>query len=86
MRSVFGMCLDWKVIVVLGLAMIGPAVLAPGVALAALPLLLFAICPLSMLLMLLMMRRGGPHESDTPASSPGPVQLVPVVVPIEEDR
>lgn len=46
------MCLNWKVIV--GLAVIGAGLFAfaPGIAAAALPLLVLAICPLSMLLMM----------------------------------
>jgi Protein of unknown function (DUF2933) len=52
------MCLNWKVLA--GLAVVGLAVwvLAPGLVLAALPLLLVVACPLSMLLMLGRMRGG----------------------------
>jgi len=54
-----GMCFDWRVIA--GLAAVGVAVfiLAPGLVAAALPLLLVAACPLSMLL---MMRGMGKHD------------------------
>ena len=50
------MCLNPKVL--LGLAAVGVAIwlLAPGALTAALPLLVLAACPLSMLLMMAMMR------------------------------
>lgn len=46
------MCLNWKVIA--GLAVVGAGIfaLAPDLALAALPFLILAICPLSMLFMM----------------------------------
>ena len=46
------MCLNWKVIA--GLAVVGAGIfaLAPDLALAALPILLLAIFPLSMLFMM----------------------------------
>lgn len=86
MRSLFGTCVNWKSIVVLGLATIGLVFVAPEKALAALPLLVFAICPLSMLLMMPMMRPGGPGEPDTPAASPELAQLEPAVVPGDGSR
>lgn len=50
------MCLNWKVLA--GLAAVGAGILlvAPKVALSALPLLLLAACPLSMLFMAWGMR------------------------------
>ena len=45
-------CLNWKVIGGLVLVAVGLWIVAPGVAARALPLLLVAACPLSMLLML----------------------------------
>lgn len=54
--SVFGMCLNWKVLAGLAVVGLGVALYAPGLALSALPLLLVLACPLSCLL---MMRRGG---------------------------
>ncbi len=46
------MCLNWKVIA--GLAVVGAGIfaVAPDLALAALPILLLAICPLSMIFMM----------------------------------
>ena len=44
------MCLNWKALAGLGAAGVGLYLVAPGM--AALPLLLLAVCPLSMLLMM----------------------------------
>lgn len=52
------MCLNWKVIAGLVVVGLGVWVVAPNLALAALPLLLLAICPLSMLLMMRGMQGG----------------------------
>ncbi len=67
MQNVLGMCLNWKVLV--GLAAVGVVlvVLTPGWGLAILPLLILAACPLSMLLMALMMGRKG-HAGDADAA------------------
>jgi hypothetical protein len=46
------MCLNWKVIVGVVIVGIGIYVYAPGFALAALPFLVLAICPLSMIFMM----------------------------------
>jgi hypothetical protein len=64
MKSMFGMCFNWKVLVGLGAIGIGLFVFAPGQAVAALPLLLLAACPLSMVVMALMMRGGHDHSSE----------------------
>ncbi len=45
-------CFNWKVIAALGAIGIGLYALAPGAAVAAVPLLVLAACPLSMLLMM----------------------------------
>ena len=52
------MCLNWKVIA--GLALVGVAlfVYAPGLAAGALPFLVLAICPLSMIFMMKAMNGG----------------------------
>ncbi|HSH60683.1 MAG TPA: hypothetical protein VK988_13790 [Acidimicrobiales bacterium] len=61
-------CLNWKVIAALGAVGIGLYVLAPGLAGAALPLLVLAVCPLSMLLMMRaigldgQLQAGGRHD------------------------
>jgi Protein of unknown function (DUF2933) len=56
MKSIFGMCYNWKVLAGLAAVAVGLFVVAPGLVLGALPLLFLAACPLSMLL---MMRMGG---------------------------
>ncbi len=74
MRHTLGMCFNWKVLA--GLAAVGVAVLllAPATALALLPLLVLAICPLSMGAMMFAMRQHGTetsasrHEAASPAS------------------
>lgn len=48
----FGMCFDWRALAGLAAVGVGIAVFAPKLALGALPLLLLAACPLSMLLMM----------------------------------
>lgn len=55
--KMFGMCFNWKVLA--GLAAVGVAlffIVSPQVAVAALPLLLLAACPLSMVLMMVAMK------------------------------
>ncbi len=51
------MCLNWKVLTGLGVAAAAVYILAPGAFAAALPTLLLLACPLSMLVMLVGMRR-----------------------------
>lgn len=60
------MCLNWKVIAGLAALGVGTYVVAPNLAAAALPLLLLAICPLSMVLMMWGMQRGGGGEGRAP--------------------
>src|SRR5260221_13876157 len=48
----FGLCLNWKVIAGLAIVALGVWVLAPQLLAAALPVLILAACPLSMLLMM----------------------------------
>lgn len=56
MRHTLGMCFNWKVLAGLGAVAVGVALFAPGAALAVLPLLLLAACPLSMGAMMFAMR------------------------------
>ena len=60
------MCLNWKVIAGLAALGVGTYVVAPNLAAAAVPLLLLAICPLSMVLMMWGMQRGGGTEGRAP--------------------
>ena len=46
------MCLNWKVLAALAAVGVGTYAVAPGLALAALPVLLLAACPISMLIMM----------------------------------
>ena len=74
MKSMFGMCFNWKVLVGLGAVAVTLFAVAPGYALAALPLLLFAACPLSMVAMMFAMKGGmgamrGHKEETSPESS-----------------
>lgn len=57
--NVLGMCIDVRVVAVLGLALLGLIVLAPKLALAALPIALVLICPLSMMFMMRGMNGSG---------------------------
>lgn len=60
------MCFNWKVLAGLGAVGAGFFLVAPQLALAALPLLLFAACPLSMILMMRGMggKKGGHCATD----------------------
>jgi hypothetical protein len=59
-------CLNWKVIAGLAAVGIGIYFVAPNLVAAALPILVLAICPLSMLLMMWGMQGG--HSEDQQAS------------------
>lgn len=52
------MCVNWKVVAALALVGVALFALAPGALGAALPVLVIAACPLSMLLMMRAMHRG----------------------------
>lgn len=60
----FGMCFNWKVLVGLGAVAVALLVLAPGAALAVLPLLFLAACPLSMLVMMFAMKGMGSKKHE----------------------
>lgn len=73
MKSMFGMCFNWKVLVGLGAVAAGVLIFAPQAALAVLPLLLLAACPLSMVVMMFAMRGMGSKNHDAePSASPDP--------------
>ncbi len=59
-------CLNWKVIAGLAAVGVGIYLVAPDLVVAALPILVLAICPLSMLVMMWAMR--GSHSGDQQAS------------------
>jgi len=60
------MCLNWKVLAGLGVVAVGILVVDPQLAARALPLLLVAACPLSMLLMGGMMMGGQKTQQGQP--------------------
>lgn len=70
--KVFGMCIDKPVVIGVAAAAGLLLWLAPGAFSAALPLLIVAICPLSVLLMMKAMNQmgGQPQERSQPATQP----------------
>ncbi len=70
-----GMCLNWKVLAGLAVVGLGIWVVAPNLIVAALPLLLLAACPLSMLLMMRGMQGGQCSAEPERASPPAAVRL-----------
>jgi len=70
-------CADWRVVVILVAVGAGVAVLAPNLIAAAIPLLLVAACPLSMLVMMRTMTSQQSNQSPRvdPAAVDRPAQL-----------
>lgn len=66
MKSVLGLCFDWRVLTGLGAVAVGVWLFAPQYIFGALPLLLVVACPLSMVLMMVVMR--GSMGGDTKLS------------------
>ena len=69
------MCLNWKVLA--GLAVVGGGIyaVAPGLAAAVLPILLLAVCPLSMLFMMKAMQGDGREGgSQSPPTGANPIR------------
>jgi hypothetical protein len=64
------LCINWKVAAGLALVGVGVWILQPELAIAALPVLVLAACPLSMVLMMWGMRRGKPGSAQEPRSRP----------------
>lgn len=77
MGNMLRMCLNWKVLAGLGLVAVGVGVYSPGLLGAALPILLLAACPLSMLWMMRAMnhRDGAANCTPTPGISDDPAEL-----------
>jgi len=66
------MCLNWKVLVGLGLFSVAIWVVAPGLFLAAWPVLILAVCPLSMLAMMWGMKHAmQPSQNDSGSPQAG---------------
>ncbi|MBW3619039.1 MAG: DUF2933 domain-containing protein [Actinobacteria bacterium] len=70
--KLFGMCIDKRVVVGVVAAAGLLWWLAPGAFAAALPLLIFAICPLSMLLMMKAMGQMGGQQTPDASQPPAP--------------
>lgn len=73
--KVFGMCINWRVLVGVGVIAAGLFAFAPNLAAAALPFLILAICPLSMLLMMTLMGNNGSQQSAACATDDQQVPL-----------
>ncbi|MGH2580535.1 MAG: DUF2933 domain-containing protein [Actinomycetota bacterium] len=80
MEKMLRMCLNWKVIGGLAAVGVGVWLVAPNLLIGALPLLLIAVCPLSMVLMMKGMDRGQ-HSSQ-----PEGAKTDPRVAPSREVR
>ncbi|MEO8633136.1 MAG: DUF2933 domain-containing protein [Chloroflexota bacterium] len=63
--NILRMCLDPRVLAAMGVAGIAVWLIAPQAVLAALPLLLLAVCPLSMALLVWSMRGHGASDPTT---------------------
>lgn len=75
--SILRACLDWRVLAVLLGVGAGVAAFAPNLIAGAIPLLIVAACPLSMLVMMWTMGRhsSGPHGTPGRGSTDTPSQL-----------
>jgi hypothetical protein len=65
------MCLNWKVMAALAAVGVGIFIFAPGLAVAALPFLVLAICPLSMVFMMGAMNNMGKGSQSGAACAMG---------------
>lgn len=91
MKSALAVCFNWKVLAGLGAVAVGVLLVAPGAAIAVLPLLLFAACPLSMVVMMVAMRGHsmGANESchhTEDEASPGAMRARLAALREEEQR
>lgn len=71
MMQMLKACLNLKVVAALAVLGVGIYLVNPGLALAALPILVLAACPLSMFLMMRMMGMGGGMNHGTAAPGAG---------------
>ena len=72
MKSMLACCLNWKVVAGVGAVAVAVLVFAPSAAVTALPLLILAICPLSMIAMMVAMRGMGGSKGEVSASPSQP--------------
>lgn len=84
-KGMAGMCLNWKVLAALAAVGVGIWAVAPNLVVAALPLLIFLACPLSMFLMMKGMggMMGNRSESAAQNRQPNTTQ-VPLGQPLPE--
>ena len=80
------MCFNPTVLAVLALAGVGIFLFAPDFAVAALPLLVFAICPLSMAYMAFAMSRGQHGHSSVPQAEGSGAYTCPMHHEVQSDH
>ena len=74
MLSMLFMCLNWKVVATLAVVGLIVGIVAPQLLLGAIPLLILAACPLSMLFMMRGMQGGGQSSSQSPQVRPSRIE------------
>lgn len=80
-------CFNWKVVAGLAAAAVGLYLVAPGTVGPLLPLLVFAICPLSMLVMMRAMSSGsGSSSCDTASGDAQVAELRAEVAALRAER
>ena len=72
--SMLFMCLNWKVVAALAVVGLIVGIVAPQLLLGAIPLLILAACPLSMLFMMRGMQGGGQSSSQSPQVRPSRIE------------
>lgn len=78
MGKLGGMCLNWKVLAGLGVVGLGVWAVAPNLIGIALPFLLMAVCPLSMVFMMRGMGGGACATQSAQADQPAQAESAPV--------
>ena len=68
------MCLNWKVVATLAVVGLIVGIVAPQLLLGAIPLLILAACPLSMLFMMRGMQGGEQSSSQSPQVRPSRIE------------
>ncbi|MGH2683402.1 MAG: DUF2933 domain-containing protein [Actinomycetota bacterium] len=66
MKRIFQMCLNWRVLAALAVVGAGVWIVAPNLLAGIVPLLLVAVCPISMLLMMRGMQGTRPESTKAP--------------------
>lgn len=80
-------CFNWKVVAGLAAAALGLYLVAPGTMAPLLPFLVFAICPLSMLVMMRAMSSGsGSRSCDTASDDAQVAELRAEVAALRAER